>query len=121
MNDLIAFETKDLRAELDRRRVCMDKGICSFCGRSYDEPPCARPDRHEKAGKLFHRGWKMETSANWIYAHRGRRSFTINRYNGRTSLCERNVQIDQFEVEVAHDHFMFKSAVDHAEDQSRKK
>lgn len=115
MIDLRRLSDKELQRELERRRQCEQEGVCSYCGGSYDEPACNRSGRHKAAGKLFHRGWKMECGSNWISARKGDRSITINRYNGSASLFEYGFRVHCFHVVVADNRFMFTSAVDIAE------
>lgn len=44
--DLADYRDGELRIELERRSVSRADGLCDYCRRSPNEPPCRYPDRH---------------------------------------------------------------------------
>jgi hypothetical protein len=46
--DLDEYEEKDLVDEIARRRRLRMQGLCDYCERPSDSPPCKFPERHRK-------------------------------------------------------------------------
>jgi hypothetical protein len=51
--DLEELEESELRKELERRQTSRDLGLCDYCGRDGDTPPCKFPERHRVAAELL--------------------------------------------------------------------
>lgn len=56
LKDLDEYTTAELEAELASREVCRNRGVCDYCRRSPNTPPCRFPDRH--AGGVGRHGLK---------------------------------------------------------------
>jgi len=45
--DLDEISEENLRGELKRREQHWQAGLCDYCGRKPETPPCKFPDRHQ--------------------------------------------------------------------------
>lgn len=84
--DLDEIDEAKLAAEIERRQAQRFKGLCDYCGRRPNDPPCKFPSRHadpraiaaakedeEKSFRVFH-GDKLIASrdtydAAWLVIH----------------------------------------------------
>jgi len=48
-DDLTEVDEEALSAELKRRARLRCQGVCDYCGKHADEPPCSQPIRHSWA------------------------------------------------------------------------
>ena len=46
--DLDEIPEDELRGELERREGRREAGLCDYCERRWDAPPCKFPDRHAR-------------------------------------------------------------------------
>lgn len=47
------YETQELTAELHRRQLCHEAGICDYCERGWAESPCKFSSRHKDKAIVY--------------------------------------------------------------------
>ena len=59
--DDILMATSDaiLKAEIERRRICREAGVCDFCGEYASAALCQKPERHRLAQRKSPHGHKQ--------------------------------------------------------------
>lgn len=79
---ILDMDDRQLVAECERLAKARHAGMCDYCGRRYNAPACAKPERHAMAGAQWWNDWHVEFGSTYLTARRDRYNLTIARYSG---------------------------------------